>query len=162
MGRRGVNSLFKWFLPVSATRRGRGMGIRGLWLRRANLISGFSSVSNTFDDVHLLLCKKQQISIQYRSLKVPSGQIGSTWKWYHWMGLVKDINRFRFLIFNFTLGWLKSKQAGGWIHLCMKRLRTFNSNKILKITNQKPIGVDVLFNAYPMVLLSDRSNPDGT
>jgi hypothetical protein len=32
-------------------------------------------------------------------LKVPSGQIGSTWEWYHWIGLEKDINRFWF--FNF-------------------------------------------------------------
>ncbi len=32
-------------------------------------------------------------------LKVPSGQIGSTWEWYHWIGLEKDINRYRFLIF---------------------------------------------------------------
>ncbi len=31
MGRRGVNSSFKWFLPVFATRRGRGEGIRALW-----------------------------------------------------------------------------------------------------------------------------------
>ncbi len=31
-----------------------------------------------------------------------------------------------------------------------------------KIKYQKPIAVEVLFKAYPMVLLSDRSNPDGT
>ncbi len=31
VARRGVNSSFKWFLPVFATRRGRGEGIRALW-----------------------------------------------------------------------------------------------------------------------------------
>jgi hypothetical protein len=31
--------------------------------------------------------------------EVPSGQIGSTREWYHWKGLEKDINRYRFLIF---------------------------------------------------------------
>ncbi len=30
---------------------------------------------------------------------VPPGQIGSTWELYHWIGLEKDINRNRFLIF---------------------------------------------------------------
>jgi hypothetical protein len=34
-------------------------------------------------------------------LKVPSGQIGSARKWYHWIALEKDINRYMFLIFNF-------------------------------------------------------------
>ncbi len=28
--------------------------------------------------------------------KVPSGQIGSSWEWYHWIGLEKDINHFYF------------------------------------------------------------------
>ncbi len=27
-------------------------------------------------------------------LKVPSGQIGSTWDWYYWKSLKKDINRY--------------------------------------------------------------------
>ncbi len=31
-------------------------------------------------------------------LKVPSGQIGSACEWYHWIGLEKDINRYRILI----------------------------------------------------------------
>jgi hypothetical protein len=35
-------------------------------------------------------------------LKVlPSGQIRSAWEWYHWIGLKKDINHDRFLIFLF-------------------------------------------------------------
>ncbi len=35
----------------------------------------------------------------FHLLKVPSGQIGSAWESYHWIGLEKDINRHRFLIF---------------------------------------------------------------
>ncbi len=38
-------------------------------------------------------------SARFCTLKVPSGQIGSTWKWYHWIGLEKDINCYRLLIF---------------------------------------------------------------
>ncbi len=38
---------------------------------------------------------------------VPSGQIGSAWEWYHWIGLEKDINRFRVLIFWFHFEYLK-------------------------------------------------------
>ncbi len=30
------------------------------------------------------------------SLKIPSGQIGSAWEWYHWIGLEKDINHYIF------------------------------------------------------------------
>ncbi len=36
---------------------------------------------------------KSVIKILGISLKVPSGQIGSAWEWYHWIGLKKDINR---------------------------------------------------------------------
>ncbi len=32
-------------------------------------------------------------------LRVPSGQIWSAWDWYHWIGLEKEINRYRFWIF---------------------------------------------------------------
>jgi hypothetical protein len=38
--RRGVNSSFKWFLPVFATRRGRGEGICALWCRYNTRASG--------------------------------------------------------------------------------------------------------------------------
>jgi hypothetical protein len=38
MGRRGVNSSFKWFLPVFAKRRGRGEGIRAVWYPVAKFV----------------------------------------------------------------------------------------------------------------------------
>ncbi len=41
----------------------------------------------------------------YFRLKVPSGQIGSKWEWYHWKALEKDINRYKFLIFYFR-SWI--------------------------------------------------------
>jgi hypothetical protein len=45
----------------------------------------------------------------------------------------------------------------------LKRLQTLNSYQIFKIKNQKPLAVDVLFKAYPMVPLSCRFNrTDGT
>ncbi len=37
------------------------------------------------------------------NLKVPSCQIGSTGKWYHWIDLEKDINRYRFFDFLISL-----------------------------------------------------------
>jgi hypothetical protein len=45
----------------------------------------------------------------------------------------------------------------------MKRLRTLNSFQILKIKNKnlKPIEVEVLFKAFPMVQLLCRSNLKG-
>ena len=55
-------------------------------------------------------------------------------------------------------------KAEGWIHSCMKRLRTLNSYQIFNIKNKKykkPLAVDVLFKAYPMVPLSCRSNLAG-
>ncbi len=36
---------------------------------------------------------------RFDPLKVPSGQIGSAWEWYHWIGLEKDINRYMFDFF---------------------------------------------------------------
>ncbi len=33
------------------------------------------------------------------SLKVSSGQVGSSWEWNHWIGIEKDINLYRFWIF---------------------------------------------------------------
>jgi hypothetical protein len=40
--------------------------------------------------------------------KVPSGQIGSTWEWYHWIGLEKNINCYiGAWFFNFTLEYVK-------------------------------------------------------
>ncbi len=50
------------------------------------------------------------------SLKVPSGQIGSTWEWYHWIGLEKDINHYSFWFFNFHLEYLKRLQSSEPLH----------------------------------------------
>jgi hypothetical protein len=41
------------------------------------------------------------------TLKIPSGQIGSAREWYHWIGLEKDMNRYRFLILILVLNILK-------------------------------------------------------
>jgi hypothetical protein len=35
------------------------------------------------------------------NLKVPSVQIGSALEWCYWIGLEKDIIRYRFLVFKF-------------------------------------------------------------
>ena len=61
------------------------------------------------------------LSRTFKLLKVPSGQIGSTWEWYHWISLEKDINRYRFLIFNFTLEYLK-KPSKFWANLLLVRI----------------------------------------
>jgi hypothetical protein len=55
--------------------------------------------------VHTVLVPNQScLSYKLRQiddLKVPSGQIGSKWEWYHWKAFEKDINRYKFLIFYF-------------------------------------------------------------
>ncbi len=50
-------------------------------------------------------------------LKVPSGQIGSAWEWYHWKALLNDINRYLFLIFNFW-SCIFDKSSKFWAALC--------------------------------------------
>jgi hypothetical protein len=50
-------------------------------------------------------------------LKVPSGQIRSALEWYHWIGLEKDINRYRFLIFD--LEYLIRVQSSEPLHAKM-------------------------------------------
>ncbi len=52
-------------------------------------------------------------------IKVPSGQIGSAWEWYHWISLKKDINRYMFLIFNFDLEYLRRVQSSEPLHTKM-------------------------------------------
>jgi hypothetical protein len=47
------------------------------------------------------------------TLKVPSVQIGSAWEWYHWIGLEKDINRYRILFFKFW-SWIFEKRTKFW------------------------------------------------
>ncbi len=57
----------------------------------------------------------------------------------------------------------RDAQVGSWIHFCTKRLRPWSLFKYsrVKLTNQKPIVVDVLFKAYPMVTVSYRFNLAG-
>ncbi len=50
-------------------------------------------------------------------LKVPSGQIGFAWEWYHWISLEKDINRYRFSIFYFW-SWIFYKSSKNWAASC--------------------------------------------
>ncbi len=57
-----------------------------------------------------------------------------------------------------------SKQAGGWIHFCMKRLRTLNSYQIIKIKNKK-IYSGLVFFSRPIQWYhyhADPIWPDGT
>jgi hypothetical protein len=60
-------------------------------------LKGFSEFKGDF----IFCCK---VVFAYY-LKVPSGQIGSKWEWYHWKALEKDINRYKFLIFYFR-SWI--------------------------------------------------------
>ena len=80
-------------------------------------------------------------------LKVLSGQIGSAWECYHWIGLETDINRYLFLIFIFwscifktTLKLLAAacKKASNppacSVHeLHVLKLRSFSSNRAPKM-----------------------------
>ncbi len=50
------------------------------------------------DSIKSSACKMNSHSRGTVPLKVPSGQNESTWEWYHWIGLEKDINCYRFLI----------------------------------------------------------------
>ncbi len=49
-------------------------------------------------------------------LKVLCGQIVSAWEWYHWIGLEENINCNKFLIFHFSLEYLKRLQRSELIH----------------------------------------------
>jgi hypothetical protein len=50
-------------------------------------------------------------------LKVPLGQILSVWEWYHWIGLEKDINRYRFFYFLFW-SWIFDTSSKFWAASC--------------------------------------------
>jgi hypothetical protein len=53
-------------------------------------------------------------------------------------------------------------QAGGWIHFCMKLLRTLNSNSRSKIKIKKPTSFNVLFKIQWYYSLADTIWPDVT
>ncbi len=65
------------------------------------------------------LSRKTVPLILSRNLKVPSGQIGSSWEWNHWIGIEKDINRYRFSIFYFSFEYLKRFQSPEQLHTKM-------------------------------------------
>jgi hypothetical protein len=161
----------------------------GTYLRTAHLCQNWSLiVFKTFLKGNVRPFGFGGVSIN-SGLKVPFGQIGSTWEWYHWIGLGKDCLESCLPIGWLTFIWWKnppkfcsiliwiagcwnalltrhnpknnwclsrifgerfhwkdrslstckqwSKQAGGWIHFCMKQLRTLNSYQIFKIKNKK-------------------------
>jgi hypothetical protein len=76
-------------------------------------------------------------------LKVPSGQIGSAWEWYHWIGLEKDINRYRFLIYYF-LSWIFDKSSKFLAASCKKEsnllLEQHCGGLFHRIKVRQPIG----------------------
>jgi hypothetical protein len=52
-----------------------------------------------------------QICHSFTILKLPSGQIGSPWECYHWIGLEKDINHHRLKKNEFNLLLVRNMQA---------------------------------------------------
>ncbi len=69
----------------------------------------FPSAKNASSEL-FLGCKETTIP-RTSLLQVPCGQIGSAWEWYHWIGLKKVLNGYRFLIFNFSLQFLERHQS---------------------------------------------------
>jgi hypothetical protein len=69
--------------------------------RVALSISLDSTLMITFPIVIIIDTGNYRMQTVYEqwTLKVPSGQIGSKWEWYHWKALEKDMNRYKFLIF---------------------------------------------------------------
>ncbi len=69
--------------------------------------------------------------INFGDLKIPSGQIGSAWEWYHWIGLKKSSTAkgFWFWIFEKTSKfWAASNKTESnlllvWITVCMRTNR---------------------------------------
>ncbi len=97
-----------WSLSIlSWSDRGSILNVRALQLQGYNIVIVAEAAHS-----HLLLKINS-------SLKVPSGQIGSVWEWYHWIGLEKDINRYRFLFFIFDLGYLIRVQSSEPLHAKM-------------------------------------------
>ncbi len=82
-------------------------------------------------------------------LKVPSGQIGSSWDWYHWIGLEKDINRYRFLIFfsKISFEYLKRLQSSEPLHTKMTLIILFVGITGCMGTNRNLFRQTVLQNA---------------
>ncbi len=72
-------------------------------------------------------------------LKVPSGQIGSTWEWYHWKALEKYINHNMFLIFYFW-SWIFDKSSKFWAASCKNESNLLLVRFTVCIESCLPIG----------------------
>ncbi len=60
------------------------------------------------------------IPLQQLYLKIPSGQIGSAWEGYHWIGVDKNIDLYRFfLFFYFSFDYLKGLPNSEPLHTKM-------------------------------------------
>ncbi len=64
-------------------------------------------------------------------LKVPSGRIGSAWEWYHWIGLGKDINGYRFFYHKYLSRFMQNEfnLLLVWVTVCMCSNRNPNLKK---------------------------------
>ncbi len=80
--------------------------------------------------------KKIYMYIISLPLKVTSGQIGSAWEWYNWIGLEKDINCNRIFLFSFW-SWICKNESNlllVWIMVCLcSKLRSFPPNHAPKM-----------------------------
>ncbi len=72
-------------------------------------------------------------------IKVPSGQIGFAWEWYHWKALSKDINRYMFLILNFW-SWIFCKSSKFWAAPCKNESNLLLVQFTVCIESCLPIG----------------------
>ncbi len=80
-------------------------------IKKSKIYSGwcpFQGLSNG-----TLSCRSNLAGRYSVPLKVQSGQIGSAWEWYYWIGLKKDINCYMVLIFLFW-SWIFENSSKFW------------------------------------------------
>ncbi len=75
MGRRGLNTSFKWFLPVFATRRGRGEGIRALCIYSTEAPTEFNAPP--LSKINRFTVTPQHTLPQFKRLSADNSQIHS-------------------------------------------------------------------------------------
>ncbi len=76
-------------------------------------------------------------------LNVLSSQIGSAWEWYHWIGLEKNINFYRFFIFHFW-SWIFNKSSKFWAASCKNE-----SNLLYLFGSRFACSQTAIFSAEP-------------
>jgi hypothetical protein len=107
------NHVWLWMFFLKGTRN-KGLKICRILRTMIHMYDvQFVHVYKVALSIKFFFLSSMPLTLRNMFLKILSSQIGSAWEWCHWIGLEKDINRYRFLIFKFQF-WIFETTSKFW------------------------------------------------